>query len=413
MLHRSLIVSALSVAFASAPLAPALAAPATAPLTATQVLNQMNAVSLTDIATTSGGKVHGRTWAAGSVTGGEYGNQLGSAPASDYAGLTAGSVSYATEAWGNRNVTVNRGGVVTQGSLNGVTVNEGINVVGGDVSGSTLNRASQVAGSVANSTFNGGAVIGGSVAGSNINGGAFVGGAAANTSINGGGTVAGAVANTTINGGAFQGLAADFATGKAAATSTDFGAVLGNLSNSLAQLKSTGSTVDISGNRATFTAVANAGGVAVFDLTGFDDSLFGLGEFMFNLNGASTVIMNSDVASASIHANFLEGSARKIGSQVIWNFHDATSLAIGSQFGGAVLATGALVTNTADIEGGLFANALDLRAQVHVQPFTGDVGFLSPVPEPSVVAMIMAGLAVFGLGGLRRRQDQEKFSDDA
>jgi choice-of-anchor A domain-containing protein len=138
--------------------------------------------------------------------------------------------------------------------------------------------------------------------------------------------------------------------------------------------------------------------------------VFGLGEFMFRLNGASTVIMNSDVATASIHANFLEGSAQKIGSQVIWNFHDATSLAIGSQFGGAVLATNALVTNTADIEGGLFARELDLRAQVHVQPFTGNVDFLSPVPEPSVVAMIMAGLAVLGVGGLHRRQ--EKFSRD-
>ncbi|HEX8605608.1 MAG TPA: choice-of-anchor A family protein [Pseudoduganella sp.] len=403
---KNLIVPALAASFTFAPVASAT--PVTAPLTATQVLNQMNAVSLTDITTTSGGHVHGRTWAAGSVTGGEYGNQLEKAPASNYAGLTAGSVAYATEAWGSRNVTVNRGGVVTQGSLDGVIVNEGTNVVGGNVSGSTLNRASQVAGSVSNSIFNNGAVIGGSVTGSNINGGGYVGGAAANTNINGGGTVAGAVANTTINGGPFKGLAADFTTAGTAATSTNFGAVLGNLSNSLAQLKSTGSTVDISGNRATFTAVADAGGVAVFDLTAFDDSLFGLGEFQFNLNGASTVIMNSDVTSASIHANFLGGGAQKIGSQVIWNFHDATSLAIGSQFGGAVLATGALVTNTADIEGGLFARALDLRAQVHVQPFTGNVDFLSPVPEPSVVAMIMAGLAVFGVSGLRRRQ--EKFT---
>ncbi len=406
MLRQRLLAAALSTVF-SMPFVAARAAPATAPLTATQVLNQMNAVSLTNITATPGGHVHGRTWAAGSVTGGEYGNQLDRAPASDYAGLTAGSVTYATDAWGNRNrVTVNRGGLVAGGSIDGVTVNEGTNVVGGNVSNSTLNRASQVAGTVANSTFNGGATIAGSVANSSINGGAYVGGAAANTNINGGGTVAGEKANTTINGGAYQGLAADFTTASAAAASTGFGTVLGKLSNSMAQLKSTGGNVDMSGSKAVFTAKADATGVAVFDLTGIDDTLFTLNEFEFHLNGATTVIMNSNVASASIHANFLGGGARNIGSQVIWNFYDATSLTISSQFGGAVLATDALVTNTADIEGGLFARELNLQAQVHVQPFTGNVDFLSPVPEPSIVAMIMAGLAVFGIGGLRRRQEQ-------
>lgn len=400
MPRTSLIAAVLSAAFVTP------VATAAEPLTATQVLNQMNAVSLTNITATSGGHVHGRTWAAGSVTGGEYGNQLGKAPASDYAGLTAASVKGATDAWGNTSrVTVNRGGVVTSGSLNGVTVNEGTNVVGGDVANSTLNRASQVAGSAANSTFNDGATIGGSLANSSVNGGAWVGGSASNSNINGGATVVGAVANTNTNGGAFKGLTADFATASTAATSTDFAGVLGGLSNTLAQLKSTGSTVDISGSKATFTAQLDGDGVAVFDLTGIDDTLFALNEFQFNLNGASTVIMNTDVTGASIHANFLGGSAQGIGSQVIWNFYDATNLTIATQFGGAVLATDALVTNTRDIEGGLFARALDLQAQVHVQPFTGNVDALSPVPEPSIVAMIMAGLALLGVRGLRRREE--------
>ena len=386
MLRTSTIAALLSVTFA------AQAAPATTPLTATQVLNQMNAVSLTNITATSAGHVHGRTWAAGSVTGGEYGNQLEKAPASNYAGLTAGSVNSATDAWGNTNrVTVNRGGLVSAGSINGVNVNEGTNVVGGAVANSTLNRASQVGGSVSNSTFNGGAIIGGS---------------ASNSSINGGATIAGAVFNTNVNGGSFNNPTADFTTASAAATSTDFKSVLGNLSNSLSQLKSTGSTVDFSGSKATFSAVADTSGVAVFDLTGIDETLFAANEFDFKLNGATTVIMNTDIKTASIHANFLGGSARNVGSQVIWNFYDATSLTISSQFGGAVLATDALVTNTADIEGGLFANALDLRAQVHVQPFTGNVDTLSPVPEPSTIMMVMAGLGVLGIGRLRRRDDR-------
>ncbi|WP_338770985.1 collagen-binding domain-containing protein [Massilia sp. METH4] len=402
MLRTSLaiLLSAMSAAAAQA-------APASAPLTATQVLNQMNAVSLTNVTASSSGHVHGRTWAAGTVSGGEYGNQLEKAPASAYAGLTAGSVTAAKDAWGNTNrVTVNRGGLVAQGSIDGVTVNEGTNVVGGNVANSTLNRASQVAGSVSNTTFNGGAIVGGSLGNSNVNGGAYVGGSAANSNINGGATIMGAVANTNANGGAFRGLTADFATPAAAATSTDFGAVLNGLSDSLSLLKSTGSTVDISGSKATFNAQADAGGVAVFDLTGIDETLFALNEFQFNLNGASTVIMNTDVTTAAIHANFLGGSAQGIGGRVVWNFYDATSVAINTQFGGAVLATDALVTNTRDIEGGLFARELNLQAQVHVQPFTGNVDMLSPVPEPSAVAMIMAGLAVFGVGGMRRRREE-------
>jgi choice-of-anchor A domain-containing protein len=397
MLRTSTIAALLSVTFAAH----------AAPLTATQVLNQMNAVSLTNITATSPGHVHGRTWAAGSVTGGEYGNNLEKAPASNYAGLSAGSVNSATDAWGNTNrVTVNRGGLVSAGSINGVNVNEGTNVVGGAVTNSTLNRASQVGGSVSNSTFNGGAIINGSLANSTVNGGAYVGGGASNSSINGGGTIVGPVSNTKPNGGEFKGLTADFTTASAAATSTDFKSVLGNLSNSLSQLKSTGSTVDFSGSKATFSAVADTSGVAVFDLTGIDEALFAANEFDFKLNGATTVIMNTDIKTASIHANFLGGSAPKVGSQVIWNFYDATSLTISSQFGGAVLATDALVTNTADIEGGLFANALDLRAQVHVQPFTGNVDTLSPVPEPSTIMMVMAGLGVLGIGRLRRRDDR-------
>ncbi|MBB3223639.1 choice-of-anchor A family protein [Pseudoduganella umbonata] len=364
---RLTIAAILSAAFAIAHAAPA-------PLTATQVLNQMNAVSLTDITARPGGHVHGRTWAAGTVTDGQYGNQLGAAPKSDYAGLTAGSVVGSKNQWGQGNLMVNQGGAVINGSASNLLVNDGSSVINGNVSGTTFNGAAYVAGNVVDSR------------------------------LDRGGLVTGTVTNSPINGGTLAGMTAGMATANAAATSTNFGGVLNNLSNSLSRLDSTGSTVKFDGSKATFSAVADATGVAVFDLTGIDDTLFAANEFDFKLNGATTVIMNTDIKSASIHANFLGGSARNVGSQVIWNFYDATSLTISSQFGGTVLATDALVTNTADIEGGLFANALDLRAQVHVQPFTGNVDSLSPVPEPTMVAMIMAGLAVFGVGRARRRE---------
>lgn len=343
MFRATLLAAALVTVFTGAHAA-------TAPLTAQEALTQMNAVSMTTI--TSRSSVHGRAWAGETVSGGNYGSQLGKAVASDYAGLTS------------------------QGAVSGAMVNNGgAVVVKGDVSGMTVNS--------------GQSAVYGNVAGTNFNGAAYV---------------SGATAGVNFNGGRKTALTDTMTKSVGAATSTDFDTVLTGLSDSLFALKSTGSSVSYSGNKATFTAVADANGVAVFDLTGIDDDLFKMGEFTFNLNGATTVIMNSDVTSANITANFLGGGAFKM-SSVLWNFHDTTNLTIGSQFGGTVLATDAAFTNRADIEGSVFANSIDMYSQIHVQTFSGNVGLLSAVPEPGHIAMIMAGLAVIGVARTRRRDD--------
>ncbi len=62
-----------------------------------------------------------------------------------------------------------------------------------------------------------------------------------------------------------------------------------DLSNSYAALSAT-AQVSISGNRATFNAVAGANGVGVFNLSAADLTRFG--EIAFNPNGADTVIVN-------------------------------------------------------------------------------------------------------------------------
>jgi choice-of-anchor A domain-containing protein len=332
-----LLTTALTIAFATAT---SFASAATAPLTANQVLNQLNVVALDTIDSTS--HVDGRTWAGGSVTGGDYGQHLGSAPASAYAGLTAqGSAS---------NLHVNSGGAVIGGSLANATINSGSSVVKGSASGTNFNGPAHVAGSSAWNNFNGGRV-------------------------------------TDLT-GAMQ-------SANAAAGSTDFGHVLTDLSASLNGLAGTGSTVAVNGNKAVFNAKADASGVAVFDLESIDESLFRMGEFEFHLNGASTVIFNTDVTTASINANFLGGSAQAIGGKAIWNFYNATSLTLGSQFGGAVLATGATLTNWQNIEGGVFVQDLVQRGEIHLQPFTGSVPLL-PVPEPMTVWLLLGGLVVLG-----------------
>src|SRR5471032_2287830 len=228
-------------------------------------------------------------------------------------------------------------------------------------------------------------VLGNATSTSDIDGRAWVGG-----SLTGGGyvghsgqtpassyagvNVAGSASGTNFNGG-HSALTGTLASTEAAATSTNFGQQLGALSTSLSKMASTGSTVTIDKNGlATFNAVVNKSGVAVFDLTSIDTTLFSTAkEFTFNLNGASTVIMNSNDTSASINANFLGGSAQTVGSKIIWNFYDATTLNIGAQFGGDVLATKATLTNSDNIEGGVFVDNLTQKAEIHLQPFSGSV----------------------------------------
>lgn len=312
------------------------------PLTATEILQQFNVVVEGSIASTS--TVQGRTYAGGAVAGGQYAQKGNNLPASAYAGLTAG------------------------GSVSGVHVNGKGAVVGGSISGSIINSGdSVVRGSAASSTFNGKAYVAGTTSGVNFNGGQ--------------------AANTAAT-PAMQ-AAAD------AANSTNFAQVMDNLSQQLSLLTSTGSWVSISGNRATFNAVADATGLAVFDLTLIDTQLFGLGEFQFNLGSATAVIFNTDNSSYNISANFLGGSAHQLGSKAIWNFYNATSITTHIQFGGALLATDALLNNNQEIIGTVVVENLNQKGAILQAGFGGTLPAPAAppqsVPEPS--ALLLMALA--------------------
>lgn len=226
----------------------------------------------------------------------------------------------------------------------------------------------------------------------------MTGGNLANANVNSSAsTVLGNASNVNFNGGLSASLPGNAETANdAAGLKTE----MLDLSKQIAVLASTGSNVGITGNRATFNAVAGVNGVAVFDLSAIDTELFKLGEFEFVLNGATTLIFNIDDSYANIAANFLAGSAKSIAQFALWNFYNADALVVETEFGGTILAPGAAFRNENNIEGTVVVGSLLQHGEIHLQPFVGDPP--GSVPEPGSVALLLAGLTALSSRRTRR-----------
>jgi choice-of-anchor A domain-containing protein len=310
------------------------------PLTGTQILNQFNLVVQGNATSTS--HVDGRAYVGGDLTGGAYVQHPTATPSSSYAGLTVGGIA--------SGVTVNGDGAVVEKNLSNSIINSGNGVVLGTATSSNFNGPSYYIGH------------------------------------DGGGN--------QLNGTADPGLKTG--TAATAATSTDFGSVLTGLSSQLKNLTSN-SSISINSNTATFNASAGSNGVAVFAVSNTD---LAQGQFTFNLNGAKTVIINCDLSHPVTSANFLGGAATNIGAETIWNFYNATTLSIGAQFGGSVLAPYAAFTNSNNIEGGVYVDSLTQTGEIHLQPFIGN---LPPTPTPEPSSLLLLGGGLIGFAGIRKK----------
>jgi choice-of-anchor A domain-containing protein len=323
-----------------------------ASLTAKEVLEQFNVVTLGSASVYN--HIDGRTYVGGSLNGQNAVITMKptSLPSSDYAGLTVkGAVS---------NVTIEGGGVVVYGSISNTTVNTGNAVVYGSSSNTSY-------------VGSGNHYIQGTVSGGNVNTPAVT--ASTFTS----------AMTTNVN----------------AANSTDMSAVLKDFSAYVSTWQSTGSTVDISADKhtVTFNAKAGSNGVAVFDLTELDVKIFAATttDFIFNMNGATSAVLNTDEKNLTLTANF---NRTDLGNKLLWNFAGATSVTVNRTFDGQVLAVDGTFSNlsSANVEGGVYAKALVSTGEIHQQSYIG------AVPEPETYAMLLGGLGLIGFIGRRRQK---------
>jgi choice-of-anchor A domain-containing protein len=373
-------------------------------LTANQILDQFNAVIFGDFS--SSADVEGRAAIGGSLTGaGTFYINPGAEAASTFAALSV----YGNSSGGGT-VNINNGGGITVGGLNNATLslNGGTSVfIGGANSGNIT-----VSGGVANIGINAN-----NTATITANGGGTIKINGKGGNINGAGTTNVYLPKTADNNGSINNATVHFGTVSLTNPLPSFATTLQTPLTTLStQLNSmvANSTVSSAGGTTTFNAKPNASGQAVFDISA---SVLTAGNtrIVLNANAATTIIINvtapcsGGVCAVTLptSTNFFGGSTT-YAVDMLWNFYNATTLNLGSEFVGTVLAPTAAVSNGSPIDGDLIAKSFSGTGELHNYAFVGDLNPLGTslgneqVPEPSTIALLSVGL--IGLIAVGRRR---------
>ena len=267
---------------------------------------------------------------------------------------------------------------------------DGSAMIGGDLSGTSVFSMHGVTAS------NGaGLVVGGNISGNNqVNqgGNLFHGGSISGTAlVNGGGSV-------QQQGGI--GAAVNSAFSRANA-----------YSNFLRDMAATGGLSVLDGTKGKLNSASTVGvgssSYAVYSMT--TSTLNGLSELDLNFGGADFVVINVDASGtsgdASVMMNFLGGLSQHNSDRIVWNFHNATNLSIGTNLAGMILATGAdLDLFGSGIYGSVVVdNVSRMDSEVRLKTFGGDVDIaIIPLP-PAAWAGLGTLACVFGVRAARRR----------
>jgi choice-of-anchor A domain-containing protein len=178
-----------------------------------------------------------------------------------------------------------------------------------------------------------------------------------------------------------------------------------SMSSSLAALSPNGTTT-ISFNQVHLQTINPLSTLVVFNVTGAQlANAAGAGLFI-NAPAGATVIVNVSGATDSMSSMGISLSGGVDKQHVLYNFYQASSLTINS-IGvlGTILAPNANVNFAGgNIDGTMIAKNLSGSGESHWYPFLGNLPPITPIPEPSTIAL--AGLGTLGLAfaGWRKRR---------
>jgi choice-of-anchor A domain-containing protein len=123
----------------------------------------------------------------------------------------------------------------------------------------------------------------------------------------------------------------------------------------------------------------------------------------------STVIINVQGANVTLGAGIYfngqqESDSNNDNGMILFNFADASTVAIDGQLDGAVLAPFATLTGNSQMGGNFIAAAIGQTGEVHNDEFQGTLPSTpSPTPEPGSLTLMGSGF-LFMAGGLARRR---------
>ncbi len=165
-------------------------------------------------------------------------------------------------------------------------------------------------------------------------------------------------------------------------------------------------TTTLDGSNLKFDAGAGSG-VAVFEIADLSAALGSTSDLKFVFpTDYDMVVINVAGTNISLPGGFNFNGPGNLGTKVIWNFYEATTLDFGSKaWYGSVLATHAQATIANFIEGSAVFAGLTANGEIHTPGFNGyDVPPpTTAVPEPATWAMMILGFGVIGSSMRRRR----------